>query len=288
MLIQSLCTVTDDLDVDIQASSNIALLTGNLKSVSVTASRIVFNGFSVSAGAALYTDQISIRPPPPGTPLASPPKLTSPFSVSIRANLTEADLNREGPVRDAVEALLRQILATGLSGAIGRVLPREIGGVECVLDSVELCDAPMRQPSDRWGRASTPITHPKTAGGKLMLHARASLSSGRVLRFAVRSGLCTEANGSIVKLSNPELIWRQFSVPMITIDTIGVQLDDTTKLTDVQIDRGVLSGDGILVISPPPDNSRFLPSENQIGRSSNGSQTNPRRIGMRMSTASVG
>lgn len=282
-----MCATADDLQVDIEATSNLAFLTGNLQSVSVTATRICFNGVSVSAGAALYTDRISIRPPPPGTPLASPPTLAEPFSVSVRANLTEADLNRDGPVRDAVEALLRQILATGLSGAVGRALPAEIGGVQCVLDSVELCDAPAAQEKGRWRFGRAAVTHPRSAGGKLLLRAHASLSPGHVIRFAVRAGLCTEADGSIVKLSDPELIWRNIAVPMITIDTIGVQLDDTSKLTDVRIDKGVLSGDGILVISPPPDSRRMIPSENQAGRSADESGRSTRRIGMRVSSVSV-
>lgn len=280
LLIKSLCTISDDLSVDIDASSNVALLTGNLNSVSVSASRICFNGFAVSAGAALYTDQISIQPPPAGAPLASSPRLAQPFSISVRANLTEADLNREGPIRDAMQALLRQILATGLSGAVGRALPPEIGAIECVLDRVELSDAPAQR--RQWPRAQQALNHPTNAGGKLILRTHASLSSGRVIRFAVRTGLCTEANGNIVKLSDPELMWRNISVPMITIDTIGVKLEDSTKLTHVEIDKGVLSGDGIMVISPPSDVSRRIQSTNRTARAADARSTGTRRAGRQL------
>lgn len=280
-----MCTVSDDLQVDIDASSNLAVLTGNLNAVSVSTSRICFNGFAVSGGAALYTDEITIDPPAPGAGLASPPRLAKPFSVSVRAKLTQADLNRPGPVRDAVEALLRQILATGLSGAVGRTLPPEIGGIHCTLDRVELSDAPRQRRNQ--ARVGWRNSHPRQAGGKLVLRAYAELNSGHVIRFAVRAGLCTEANGNIIKLSDPELMWRNLSVPMITIGSIGIKLEDTTRLTHVEIDKGVLSGDGIMVISPPPDASRQMQPSNGKTRAANAPDAVARRIGRRLTRGPV-
>lgn len=245
-----MCTAADDLEVDVDAASNLALLTGHLKAISVTTSRICFNGFTVSGGAALYTDAIDIAVTYPGSALLAPPRLLKPFSVSVRASLTENDLNRPGPVHDGLEMMLRQIIATGLGGAIGRSLPTDIGGVTCVLDRVELSDPEQKRGVSRreWSQR-----HPYEAGGKLILHAHATLSSGRTFRFSVRTGLCAVNDGNIIKLSDPELLWRSICIPMTTIDVIGVKLEDTTKLTSVEIDKGKLSGDGIMVISPPPE-----------------------------------
>ena len=257
LLIKSLCTIADDLVVDINASSNIALLSGQLNAVSVTSSRIVYNGFAVSGGAALYTDEICLAARYPGLPLAAVPRLAKPFSVSIRATLTENDLNRPGPVRDALQSLLRQIIATGLSGAIGREIPTEIGGLKCILDEIELVDATERKEPPRFlGWVLGDVSEYK--GGKIVLHAHAVLSSGQTIHFAVRTGLTTEADGHILKLSEPELLWRNMAFPMVTIDMIGVKLDSTTKLTNVEVNQHVVSGDGIMVISPPTPPSKRL------------------------------
>lgn len=244
---RSMCTVADDLEIDIDASSNRAILSGKINAVSVTTSRVCLDGFMVSGGAALHTDEIIVQLPRPGAPT---PRLAKPFSVSVRAKLTEADLNRDGPVRDALQSLLRQIITTGLSGALGRALPIKIGGVECDLDCVELEDP---KPAIKQNQVFWRGTKPQKSEGKIILHAHATLSSGRVFRFSVRTGLCTVNEGNIVKLNEPELIWRHLSVPMITIAMIGVKLEDTTKLTHVEIDRGMLSGDGIMVIAPSND-----------------------------------
>lgn len=243
-----MCTASDDLEVDIDASSNFAMLTGKLKGVSMTASRLIYNDFAVSGGAAVYTDEIILESSSVSS-FPNPPRLAKPFSISVQANLLEGDLNRIGPVRTGLEQLLREIISTGLSGAIGRALPADIGGVTCTLDRVQLTDkGSTEEPSFFNWRPK-----PQDTDGKLVFRAHTTLPSGRVIHFAVRTGLCTMDDGQIIKLRDPEFIWRNVTVPMITIDTIGVQLDPTSKLTRVDIDKGTISTDGILVISPYPD-----------------------------------
>lgn len=242
-----------------------ALLTGKLEGVSVTTSRLVYNGVAISGGAALYTDEIvldlaSSSPTLTAVGLADAPLLAKPFSVSIQASFTEADLNRTGPVRESLQLLLREVIRTGLGGAVGRALPAAIGGVTCILDRVELSD---RAPDSLfpWSRR-----HPTDAGGKLVLHAHAELSSGKLINFAVRSGLTTMSDGTIIKLKDPELIWRGINVPIVTIDTIGVQLSDTSKLTSVEIEAGILSADGILVVSPTDTTARITTDQSRTKR----------------------
>lgn len=254
-MIQSLCSVADDLEVDVDASSNFAALTGKLNGVSVRASSLEYEGFAISGGVALHTDEISITTRQPRSVLTSAPRLAKPFSVSIRATLTESDLNRPGSVRDALETLLRQTIATGLSGAVGRHLPLEIGGVNCVLDRVDLSDSTEPAVHSLFG---LPKFDGKAQPGKIVLRAHATLNSGRRIIFAVRTGLATMNEGNILCMSDPELLWRNFAFPMVTIDVIGIKFDATTKLTDVRIERGAISGDGIVVISPPPDGKQRL------------------------------
>lgn len=271
LLIKSLCTTADNLHVDIDAVSNRAFLSGRLTAVSVTASRIVYNKFSISGGAALSTDEICLLPRSLPFPL-----LEKPFSVSVRATLTEADLDRPGPARDALQHLLRQIISTGLGGAVGRVLPSDIGGITCFLEGVEL-DA--TRETSRPGMFSW-LTRPQDAGGKIVLHTRAVLADGRVYTFAVRTGLTTISDGNVVKFSDPELLWRNLAFPLLTIDMIGVKLSPTTKLTNIEIDKGTLSGDGIIVIPPPSDLSRTLSSKesNAAAKASKNTRLEARRI----------
>lgn len=259
LFIKSLCTVAKEVEVDINASSNIALLSGRLNAVTMKASTLVYNGVAISGGAALYTDEIIFTSVDTVTPFAAPPSLAKPFSVSVRATLLEEDLNRRGPLRDALETLLRQIITTGLSGALGRALPQTIGGITCNLDKVSLhetiVETPPLFPFWPFTRRKTPVSDPR---GNIMLHGHAILSSGQRLQFAVRAGIATVNDGNIVKLSNPYLLWNNMSIPMLTIEMIGIKLDATTKITGVHIQNGRLSADGITIISPPPVSSRQL------------------------------
>lgn len=252
LLIRSMCTVADDLEVDIDANTNLDVLSGQLNAVSVSASRICLNGVMVSAGAALYTDALVLQPG------ARTPKLAKPLAVSIRAAMTERDLNRDGPIRDACQMLLQQIISTGLTGALGRLVPSEIGGVECILENVELEDkgTMVKRRKGFWG------VEEEASEGKLLLHARAKMRDGDI-KFSVRTGLCTINDGNVVMLKDPELIWRKISVPMVTIGMIGVKLEDQTQLTSVEIVRGTLAGDGIIVFMPEEPPKRGLRSSGQ-------------------------
>lgn len=292
LLIESMCTVAQDVEVDINASSNLALLSGRLNAVTVTSSSLVYNDVAISGGVALYTDEIHLTSKFSATDslftaTVTPPRLSKPFSVSVRATVTEADLNKKGPLNDALQILLNQIVTTSLSGALGRRLPEQIGGITCTLDSIHLVDTPIsslnnierRQQSSPFIDLFSFLLRPfskrnnnetendiknemnnNNQGGNIIMEATANLTSGRVLKFAVRAGISIVDDGNIVKLADPHVIWNGLAIPLITINMIGVELDSTTKITKIIIDKGRLSADGILVISPPSSPSRQLPS----------------------------
>lgn len=280
-MIESLCTVARDVEVDVNASSNMALLSGRLKGVTVKASSLVYNDVAISGGVGLYTDEIILRSsldssggmlPTLEELTSATPRLEKPFSVSVRACVTEWDLNRPGPLRDALQVLLRQIVSTGLSGAMGKQLPDTIGGITCELNSVQLVDAEEALAKEQkwwmqpltWLFGEVQNDDVIEGGGCLVLNSTATLSSGKQLTFQVRAGISVSedgySKGNIVKLKDPHLIWNGLAIPMITINMIGVELDSSTKITNVVIDKGRLSADGILVISPPPPMSRRLTS----------------------------
>lgn len=262
-----MCTAARDVEVDINVSSNMALFLGRLNAVTIKASSILYNGISISGGIALYTDEIMIKSAGDKstaavTSFSKPPGLAKPFSVSVRATLTEADLNKAGPLRDGLQVLLEQIVSTGLSGAIGRNLPDHIGGLTAHLDHIQLLDV-AEETKSYWFpfwpfRRSHSPSWPKQ--GTMLLNAHVILSTGKKLDFAVRAGVSIVDDGSVVKLANPHLIWNGVTVPLVTVEMIGIKLDAMTKITSVHIERGRLSADGITVISPPPLRSRQLPS----------------------------
>lgn len=230
-----------------------ALLTGNLKGVTVKSSRIVFNDLAISAGAAIYADDICVTPSSFSATGGTAPRIAKPFSVSVRAGLTEADLYRPGPIREGLQFILTQVISTGLSGAIGRLLPMDIGGVKYVLDRVELADEQENNPSlFGWPSSKT------QSDGKITFIAHAELSTGRVVKFAVRAGLEIAADGRIVTVTDPELIWRAIKLPMITIAMVGIKLNDSTRLTRIQIEKGILAVDGIVIFSPQLPPTRTL------------------------------
>lgn len=254
-----MCTAAQSVEVDINASSNKALLSGRLEGVTVKAASLVYNGVAISGGIALYTDEIIITSANHFSRFARTPQLAKPFSVSVRATLTERDLNSEGPMRDAMQVLLTQAVTTALSGATGRALPVNIGGLACSLESIQLLDAVDNRVSlfpfwpFRRARSDRRIQ------GKLVMNACATLSSGRKLKFSIRSGISVVNDGRIIKLADPYLLWNGLSIPVVTIDTVGFKLDATSKITNVRIEKGRLSADGITVVSPQPRPSRRLP-----------------------------
>ena len=48
-----MCTVAQDVQVDVNASSNLALLSGKLEGVTVNCSKVIYNGVSISGGVGL-------------------------------------------------------------------------------------------------------------------------------------------------------------------------------------------------------------------------------------------
>lgn len=261
LLIRSLCTSAHGIEVDINASSNIALLTGRLNGVTVKVDSMLYNDVAISGGAALYTDEIMMTSAERNVWPGTPPRLTKPFSVSVCATFTESDLNRKGPLRDVFETLLGQITTTALSGAVGRALPHNIGGVQWKLESIRLREAsPEATPFlPFWpfnlGRKNSPKDD-----GCIELNARATLSSGLDVSFAIRTGIEAIKDGQIVKLKDPHLLWNGASFPLVTIDMIGIQLDDSSRITRVYIRDDCLTANGITIVSPPPDPSRQLPA----------------------------
>lgn len=236
-----------------------ALLTGRLNAVTVKVDSMIYNGVAISGGAALYTDEILMSSGEKKSWHATSPRLTKPFSVSVCATFTEADLNREGPLRDVFEILLGQITTIALSGAVGRALPKDIGGVKWHLESIRLREVnPQAKPFLPFWPFNRRGQNSNKGDGCIEMNARATLSNGLDVMFAIRTEIETVEDGQIVKLKDPHLLWKGASFPLVTIDTIGIQLDKSSRITRVDIKDNCLTADGITIVSPPPDPSRQL------------------------------
>eukprot|EP00171_Calliarthron_tuberculosum_P016595 IDg16595t1 len=108
LLIEALVSSVSGLTVSVRSESNLSLVRGEIDGVDVRADTIELNRVAVSGGVALGVDRLRLFP------------LTEPFAVYVSATLTEADLNRVGPVRDALQTLLREVVLAAASGAVGR------------------------------------------------------------------------------------------------------------------------------------------------------------------------
>lgn len=75
------------------------------------------------------------------------PRLAKPFALSGLVTLTQADVNDSPALRDTCAAVLEEVLRVGLSGAVGRLLPRAIGGVDVELVGVELWSSVSASPA---------------------------------------------------------------------------------------------------------------------------------------------
>lgn len=231
------------LSVSVRSESNLSLLRGEIDGVDVRADAIEINRIAVSGGVALAVDRLHLFP------------LTDPFAVSVSATFTEADLNRAGPVRDALQTLLREVVLAAASGAAGRQLPRTLSALDCVLDYVRLDDAPMSlservSPLDAFlGRRVADTVPAAARPGRLVLEAHTTLD-GRRFNFAVRGALSVDTAGTTVRWSNPELIWRRISVPIFLIDSVGVHLMPLTRVSRMEVFNQMLAVDGVVTVDP--------------------------------------
>jgi hypothetical protein len=205
------------LDVDVDAATNLDLLAGRLRGVTVRAGRIVFDGAPVSGGCALYVQSLTLPQ-------------TAPFAVSVNATVTQGDLNAAGtPLFAMLERLLDGVVSTSLSGLVGRALQARDGRAN-VLDAVAL-------EGER--------------GGRLVMRAHSRLVNGATLRYAVRAGLAIAADGRTVELARPELTWRGLPVPLAPLARVGVGFQREAKVTALDLTADGLFVEGIIVVTPP-------------------------------------
>lgn len=244
LLVQAVLTRAEGVIVDVDTESNTAFLSGDIEKIAVTINALELNGVNVSGGARLSTGPVRLGSP---RTLLGPPRLLEPVSVSVSATLTEADLNQPGPVRNGLDSLFQMTLNAVMSGAAGRNLPPGVGP-QCALDYVRLDEAPRGVAEVFLEEAFFVTPARRKNAGVLILESHVMLDGGRRLNFAVRGKLVIAERGTVVRMERPELCWRSFAIPIMIVESVGVQLMPLTTVSRLDIFDERLAVDGIVIV----------------------------------------
>ena len=251
-LVRQSCDELGSLTVNVNASSSAGLLLrGELLSASIEASAIAAAGLrasrlSLSSPGIDFDLPISALLDSPAdflraagdASLLRPPNLKSPATVGFDVTLTQDDINRSPVLFGALQEILRELLTSGVSAAIGEALPRDRSALVVSLVRVEA-------PQD----------------GKLVLvaDAEATQADGNVLRLSgmrIRTTPRADAASRLVVLDRPELLssfegfGAKVEVGLPFLRAAGVPLPDDISLSSLVVDGGSIMLEGKLTIRP--------------------------------------
>ena len=231
-LVRAGCDEVGSLDISIVADSSAGLLLrGKLASARIEARSVSAAGLRASAAtlssAGLEVDIGSLTP-------ARPPNLRSATSLDLSLRLTQDDIMRSPVLFAALQEILRTLLRTGASAAIGQQLPE--GALNVQLVNVE-----------------------SLTNGRLVLvaDAEATQSDGSVVRLqGMRVRTRPRASPTTLVLDFPELISTfegfgaklEFGLPFLR--AAGLPLPKGLTLSTVSCDEGVLFCAGALELQP--------------------------------------
>ena len=107
------------------SSSSGLLLRGELLSARVEATAIAAAGLRASS-LTLSSDGVDFVVP--NAFASTPPNLKAPATVGFSVRCTQDDINRSPVIFGALQEILREVVRTGVSAAIGEALPRDRDG----------------------------------------------------------------------------------------------------------------------------------------------------------------
>jgi hypothetical protein len=229
------------LNVEVNANSSAGLLLrGELLSARVSLSNVVALGLRATS-FTLASDAVDFRVPS----LLSQqlPNLKSPTNVKFGVTLSADNIRRSPAIFLALEEVLRELVRSGVSAAIGEILPRDASGLRITLKSVELDE------SD---------------GGRLVLVADAEAApqaDGRLLslqglRVRTKPRVPTDGSRRLLVLDRPELLstvegfGAKVEVGLPFLLAAGVPLPEDVALTEIAVEDGALRCEGELTIQP--------------------------------------
>ena len=233
-LVRSASDEIGSLDVSIDAASSAGLLLrGQLLSARVEATAVSALGIRASS-ISLRSDGLDVDI---GSPLDNrPPNLRSATAISYGLRLSTDDLNGSPLIFGALQEILRELIRSGASAAIGETLPIRDGTLRVNLV-----------------KAEPPVK------GRLVLVADAEVvqSDGRVVTLQGMRVRCTpRASGRMLVLDAPELIstfegfGAKLEVGLPFLRGAGVPLPDGLRLNALRVEDGAVSADGTIEIRP--------------------------------------
>lgn len=231
-LVRAGCEELGSLDISIGAKSSAGLLLrGQLLNARIEAQAVAAAGLRASA-VSLSSDGLDVDI---GSPLAArPPNLRSKTQVDFRVRLTQDDIQRSPVLFGALQEILRTLLKTGVSTAIGQNLPEGTLAVDLV--AVEALSK-----------------------GRLVLvaDAEAQQADGQVVRLqGLRVRTRPRTSLTMLVLDTPELISTfegfgarlEFGLPFLR--AAGIPLPNAIDLRSVECDDGALTCEGAIELQP--------------------------------------
>lgn len=225
------------LRVAFNASSSLGLLArGELDSVSVRAAGLSSGGIRASTLALDATDVRLV----PLNPLEQQllPNLARPAELRFSLRFSQEDINRSPVIFAAIQELLREVLRSGISAAIGEVLPREYESIRFDLRRVEALQR---------GRVV------------LQADAEATGADGRLVTLQgmrVRTSVRLDALNNMVLLDSPELIssfegfGAKIELGLPFLRGAGIPLPNALRLSSVLVDNGGIDVSGAVALQP--------------------------------------
>jgi len=237
-VIRAACEELGSLTVDIKSNSSSAFLRGDLRYARVAASAVAVGGLRVSS-TELEVTNLRVDP---GSLLTSPPQLPNlaravPLCFSLR--FSQDDFNRSPLLLAAVQEVLRELVRSGVSAAIGEVLPDSSSGPLLVtLTKVEALE-----------------------GGRIVLVAdaegqRADGSTLSLQGMRVRVRPLASPASKVLVLDSPELLssfegfGAKLEVGLPFLRAAGLPLPQPLSLTKLVVDDGAILVEGSLLLEP--------------------------------------
>jgi len=240
-LLTGICDELMTLRVQVSASSSWQMLTlpqkpGSIDSASIGATGVSVGGLRVSSCDLSFPEGISADF---GSPFSNPPTLpnlakTAEATFSVR--LSQDDLTRSPILFASLEVLLRELIRTGASEAIGRVLPAE--SLRITLQSIE---------SIRDGRVTLVAVGSTTAedGSNLTLEG-----------LRVRTRVRVNRVERLIVLQSPELVstfegfGARLEVGLPFLRGAGIPLPEGLNIASLEVEDGAISATGTLELRP--------------------------------------
>lgn len=232
-------TVSEELgaiEVSVNASSSARFLSGEVGGARVAISSVSALGVRASAltldVASLTLDRGSLLDTPP-----RPPNLRTALPVAFTIRFTQDDINRSPVLFAALQELLRELLRTGASAAIGEALPRDSEALVVNLQQVLVIE-----------------------DGRVVLVADATSqqpdSTLTLNGLKVRTSPRISRTGRSLELGSPELVssfegfGAKVELGLPFLRGAAIPLPDFLRLKRLQVESGLIRAEGEVVIQP--------------------------------------